>query len=206
MIYVVDDDAGVRQALVWLLRSRSLPCEPFDSAEAFVAELDRLRVPAPEPCALVLDVRMQGLSGLELFELLRQRELLERLPVIFLTGHADVPTAVRSVKNGALDFFEKPFNDNALVDRIVEALALSSRAAESAMSREEVVRRLGELTEREREVMRLIMQGRLNKVIADELGISMRTVEVHRSRIFTKLKVRSAVEMVNLLNRTGAGP
>ncbi|MDE2047416.1 MAG: response regulator transcription factor [Betaproteobacteria bacterium] len=202
MVYVVDDDSGVRQALGWLLRSRQLDSELFASAEEFLLHLESARFPDAEPTVLVLDVRMDGMSGLELFGIVRERGMLDRLPVIFLTGHADVPTAVDSVKNGALDFFEKPFNDNTLVDRIVEGLGHSQRTLSTASQRGDLARRVAELTEREREVMQLIMQGRLNKVIADQLGISMRTVEVHRSRIFAKLKVRSAVEMVNLLNRT----
>lgn len=199
--YLVDDDAGVRQALGWLLRSKQINAQAFDSAEAFLAFLEGTSFPGREPGVLVLDVRMVDMSGLQLFDILKERGLLPKLPVIFLTGHADVPTAVEYVKAGALDFFEKPFNDNQLVDRVQEGLTASKAALDQAVSGEQLSRRLGELTEREREVMDLIMQGKLNKVIADALGISMRTVEVHRSRIFAKLKVRSAVEMVNLLKQ-----
>lgn len=199
--YLVDDDAGVRQALGWLLRSKEINAQSFDGAESFLAFLESTTFPGREPGVLVLDVRMGEMSGLQLFDVLKERGLLPKLPVIFLTGHADVPTAVEYVKAGALDFFEKPFNDNQLVSRVQQGLALSKAALDEAVSSDQLKRRLAELTEREREVMDLIMQGKLNKVIADALGISMRTVEVHRSRIFAKLKVRSAVEMVNLLNR-----
>jgi two-component system response regulator DctR len=146
---------------------------------------------------------MPGASGLVLFERLVERGLVAALPVIFLTGHGDVPTAVSAVKRGAFDFVEKPFSNNALVDRVVEALEAS--ASQLALRRERLAREeaVAELTEREREVMRLVVEGRPNKLIADELGISVRTVEVHRARIFDKMKVRSAVELANLL-RPGA--
>lgn len=198
--YLVDDDAGVRQALGWLLRSKQISTQTFEGAEAFLAYLEGNSFPGREAAVVVLDVRMGAMSGLQLFDILKERGMLTKLPVIFLTGHADVPTAVEYVKAGALDFFEKPFNDNKLVDRVLEGLAHSKAALEMADTSDQLTKRLAELTEREREVMDLIMQGKLNKVIADSLGISMRTVEVHRSRIFAKLKVRSAVEMVNLLN------
>jgi two-component system response regulator DctR len=152
----------------------------------------------------VLDVRMPGTSGLELFERLVEAALLPVLPVIFLTGHGDVPTAVAAVKRGAFDFVEKPFSNNALVDRIEQALVLS--AAELARRREQRsrARRMAGLTEREAEVMRLVIEGLPNKRIADALGISVRTVEVHRARVFEKMDVKSAVELANRL-RDGAG-
>jgi two-component system response regulator DctR len=121
------------------------------------------------------------------------------LPVIFLTGHGDVPTAVAAVKRGAFDFVEKPFSDNALVDRIEQALGKSSAAILERRAADAVARRLAELTDRERDVMRLVVEGRPNKLIADELDISVRTVEVHRARVFEKMEVRSAVELANAL-------
>jgi two-component system response regulator DctR len=148
---------------------------------------------------LLLDVRMPGTSGLVLFERLIERNLLEALPVIFLTGHGDVPTAVAAVKRGAFDFVEKPFADNALVDRIEQALNKSSEAILRRRDAEAVAKRLAELTDRERDVMRLVVEGRPNKLIADELDISVRTVEVHRARVFEKMDVRSAVELANAL-------
>jgi two-component system response regulator DctR len=125
--------------------------------------------------------------------------LLEVMPVIFLTGHADVPTAVDAVKRGAFDFCEKPFSDNALVDRIEHALGTSLRAVEAQRARRLLMRRVEELTERERDVMRRVVEGLPNKLIADQLSISVRTVEVHRARVFEKMEVKSAVELANLL-------
>jgi two-component system response regulator DctR len=147
----------------------------------------------------VLDVRMPGTSGLVLFERLAERGLLPVLPILFLTGHGDVPTAVAAVKRGAFDFVEKPFSNNALVDRIEQALQLSAQALLARREREAAARALAELTEREREVMQLVVEGRPNKLIADELAISVRTVEVHRARVFEKMNVKSAVELANKL-------
>ena len=202
LVFIVDDDAGVREALAWLLRSRRLTSEPFASAEAFEARLDaeRERGGAPdEPRCLLLDVRMPGTSGLALFERLAGRGLLDVLPVIFLTGHADVPTAVDMIQRGAFDFCEKPFSDNALVDRIERALGASLRATRARRRRQRLQGRLDELSEREREVMRRVALGLPNKLIAEQLAISVRTVEVHRARLFEKMEVRSAVELANLL-------
>ena len=197
-VYVVDDDKGVRDALAWLLRSRSLLSESFVSGEAFDAYLiPGFEVQSPS-CAL-LDVRMNGLSGLALFEKLIARGLLPTLPVIFLTGHADVPTAVDSVKRGAFDFFEKPFSDNALVDRLEQALSQSAAALAQRSQATGLRAQLGNLTERERTVMQRVVEGLPNKLVADQLDISVRTVEVHRARVFEKMGVKSAVELANLL-------
>ncbi|CAN5862021.1 response regulator [soil metagenome] len=216
MVYLVDDEDVVRDALAWLLRSRRLLSEGFASAEAFEAMLAvQFRQAGvgsggsawpTSPSCLVLDVRMPGTSGLVLFDRLAERGLLRALPVIFLTGHGDVPTAVAAVKRGALDFVEKPFSDNALVDRIEQALEQSEAAIRERMVRDTLSRRLAELTERERDVMRLVIDGRPNKLIADELEISVRTVEVHRARVFDKMDVKSAVELANVLREHGAGP
>jgi two-component system response regulator DctR len=197
-VYIVDDDASVREALAWLLRSRRLSSQAFDSAEAFLQMVERAQLP-PRPACLLLDVRMPGMSGLALFERLVERELHQAMPVIFLTGHADVPTAVSAVKRGAFDFCEKPFSDNALVDRVEQALARSTVVVQGQRSREQLRQRLGELTERERAVMELVVEGLPNKRIADQLDISVRTVEVHRARVFDKMEVKSAVELANLL-------
>lgn len=198
-VYVIDDDASVRDAMAWLLRSRRLLSEAFDSAEAFLAA-HAATEPASPGCIL-LDVRMPGQSGLALFERLCERGIAHAWPVIFLTGHADVPTAVDAVKRGAFDFCEKPFSDNALVDRVEQALAVSrDRVAQLGIQRA-LRARVGELTERERDVMHLVAEGRPNKLIADELGISVRTVEVHRARVFEKMDVKSAVELANLLQK-----
>lgn len=210
IVYLVDDEEVVRDALAWLLRSRRLLSEGFGSAEAFEAMLghkspEALAAWPSAPSCLLLDVRMPGTSGLALFERLAERGLLEALPVIFLTGHGDVPTAVAAVKRGAFDFVEKPFSDNALVDRIELALLRSQAAIQARLQREGVLRRLADLTERERDVMKLVIDGRPNKLIADELDISVRTVEVHRARVFEKMEVRSAVELANVL-REHVGP
>ena len=201
LVYIVDDDAGVREALAWLLRSRRLLSESFDSAETFDAMLKAQAAPC-RPCCLLLDVRMPGMSGLALFDLLLARGELAGMPVIFLTGHADVPTAVDAVKRGAFDFYEKPFSDNALVDRIEQALAQSGAHLEQLRQRSSLQVRLHDLTERERDVMDLVVARLPNKLIADQLDISVRTVEVHRARVFDKMQVKSAVELANLL-RTG---
>ncbi|HWP20146.1 MAG TPA: response regulator [Burkholderiaceae bacterium] len=201
-VYIVDDEDVLRDALAWLLRSRRLLSEAYASAEAFEAMLDARGgtdgMPR-DPCCLLLDVRMPGMSGLALFDRLVERRLIEVMPVIFLTGHADVPTAVAAVKRGAFDFVEKPFSDNALVDRVEQALAQSAQVLERQRERQSIQRRLAELTDRERDVMRLVVEGRPNKLIADELDISVRTVEVHRARVFEKMEVKSAVELANLL-------
>ena len=203
LIFVVDDDASVREAFAWLLRSRGLTSEAFDSAEAFQRHLAGAAA-LERPSCLLLDVRMPGISGLALFDWLIERQLHLAMPVIFLTGHADVPTAVDAVKRGAFDFCEKPFSDNALVDRVEQALAQSQAFLRARREAALVRQRQAELTEREREVMRLVVDGLPNKLIADRLAISVRTVEVHRSRVFDKMEVKSAVELANLL-RSAAG-
>jgi two-component system, LuxR family, response regulator DctR len=142
---------------------------------------------------------MPGTSGLVLFERLAERGMLPVLPILFLTGHGDVPTAVAAVKRGAFDFVEKPFSNNALVDRIEQALQRSAEALALRRGRHAAERALAELTDREREVMHLVIEGRPNKLIADALSISVRTVEVHRSRVFEKMNVKSAVELANKL-------
>lgn len=198
-VYVVDDDAGVRDALAWLLRSRRLISEPFESAEAFDAHVTRAGFAPREPACVLLDVRMGALSGLAMFDKLIGYGLLPLMPVIFLTGHADVPTAVDAVKRGAFDFCEKPFSDNALVDRIEQALARSAEGLKARAQSSSLQARLAGLTERERDVMRLVVGGLPNKLVADQLDISVRTVEVHRARVFDKMGVKSAVELANLL-------
>ena len=203
-VYIVDDDEIVRDAMAWLLRSRHVTCESYASADAFERMLDEKfsgpNRPVPtQPACILLDVRMPGQSGLALFETLIGNGLANRWPVIFLTGHADVPTAVDSVKRGAFDFCEKPFSDNALVDRIEQALALSNERLMSHLQTASLASKLSDLTERERDVMHLVVAGLPNKLIADKLSISVRTVEVHRSRVFEKMAVKSAVDLANLL-------
>ena len=202
LVTIIDDDAGVRDALAWLLRSRRLPSQSYESAEAFLEDHPEPWQPH-DPSCLLLDVRMPGMSGLALFEVLIGRGLLPALPVIFLTGHADVPTAVDAVQRGAHDFCEKPFSDNALVDRIERALQRSAETLQARQMRQTLQLRLQELTERERDVMRRVIDGLPNKLIADQLDISVRTVEVHRARVFDKMQVKSAVELANLLRGEG---
>jgi two-component system response regulator DctR len=197
-VFIVDDDAGVREALAWLLRSRRLLSAAYGSAEEFEAMLGADFRPG-QACCLLLDVRMPGMSGLALFDQLVERGLVHCMPVIFLTGHADVPTAVDMVKRGAFDFCEKPFSDNALVDRIEEALRKSAEVLAAQRAKGQLQTRLADLTERERDVMELVAKGMPNKLIADQLAISVRTVEVHRARVFDKMEVKSAVELANLL-------
>jgi two-component system, LuxR family, response regulator DctR len=197
LVYIVDDDAGVRDALAWLLRSRRLLHETCANAEDFWGLI--AQSPPRQACCVLLDVRMPGMSGLALFDQMLTLPWAAAVPVIFLTGHADVPTAVDAVKRGAFDFCEKPFSDNALVDRIEQALQLSAQALTHLQGRTSMQERLAELTERERDVMRLVTQGLPNKLIADQLDISVRTVEVHRARVFDKMGVKSAVELANLL-------
>jgi two-component system response regulator DctR len=209
IVYLVDDEEVIRDALTWLLRSRKLLSEGFASAESFEAMLEQ----RPDtqaggdwpraPSCMLLDMRMPGASGLTLFERLEARGLIPVLPVIFLTGHGDVPTAVTAVKRGAFDFVEKPFSDNALVDRVEQALAASAKAIAARHSQRALQQRIGELTEREQEVMALVVQGLPNKLIADALHISVRTVEVHRARVFEKMEVKSAVDLSNLLRQHG---
>ena len=197
-VYIVDDDAGVRDALAWLLRTRRLSSEGFDSGEAFDARL-AAGFAVKGPSCVLLDVRMAGLSGLAMFDKLIGYGLLPTLPVIFLTGHADVPTAVDAVKRGAFDFCQKPFSDNLLVDRVELALAQSAGELAQRAQASRLQLRLKGLTGRERDVMQLVVAGLPNKLVADQLDISVRTVEVHRARVFEKMGVKSAVELANLL-------
>jgi len=193
--HIVDDDEAIRDALAWLLESRGVACEKWPSAEVFLAHYDAHQ--GDLPGCLLLDIRMDGMSGLELYDLLVERS--SSLPVIFLTGHGDVPMAVGALKKGAFDFVEKPFNDNELANRVIEAMAQDSQQRSARAGAANVRQRLAQLTERERQVMDLILAGKMNKVIADELQISMRTVEVHRARLFDKMAVKSAVELAQLI-------
>lgn len=190
--HIVDDDEAIRDALEWLFKTRGVSCRTWPSGERFLEAWQ----PDWRGC-IVLDIRMQGMSGLECFDTLLARGC--QLPVIFITGHGDVPMAVSALKKGAFHFIEKPFNDHDLVDLVEKALAADRDRQRVAASRETIEARLATLTQREREVMELILEGKYNKVIADDLSISMRTVEAHRSRIFDKMDVRSAVELAQLL-------
>jgi two-component system response regulator DctR len=193
-VYLVDDDDAIRDALSWLLQSRGVSCQPYASAEDFLAVWS----PSFSGC-LLLDIRMDGMSGPELFDELCKRG--SHLPVIFLTGHGDVAMAVAALKKGAFDFVEKPGNENELVNRVIEALQLDEHRRASAFSADSVKARLATLTSREHQVMELVLAGKFNKVIADTLQISMRTVEVHRSNLFNKMGVKTAVDLAQLLRK-----
>ncbi len=191
-VHIVDDDDAMRDSLKWLLESRGLSVELYPSAEAFLGAFNR------EFCGcLVLDVRMPGMSGLDLYEQLQARA--SSLPVIFITGHGDVPMAVSALKKGAADFIEKPFNDQDML-RLIESCMKQDRAAAAKRAESaSVAQRVDSLTQREREVLALIVAGKLNKQIADELGISIKTVEVHRSRVMEKMSANSVAELVQLV-------
>ncbi len=211
-VFIVDDEASVREGGVWLLRTRRLLSESFDSAEAFMAVLqskslssDHIWQPDParlqQSACILLDVRMTGMCGLTLFKQLLVKGMALAWSVIFLTGHADVPTAVGRVKRGAFDFCEKPISDNALVDRLEQALALSQDRLAARQTQQRLQWRLLELTERERDVMRLVVEGLPDKLIADQRDTSARTVEMHRARVFDKIKVKPAVDLTNLMSQ-----
>jgi two-component system response regulator DctR len=194
MLHIVDDEEVVRDSLSWLASSRGIAATTYDCGAKFLAYVEGGRFD-PEGDCVLLDVRMPDQNGVAVFDQLHARGLAARLPVIFLTGHGDVPMAVDTLKRGAFDFFEKPFNDYDLMDRVQEGLGKSREASASAA----VHARLATLSTREREVLDLILAGKMNKVVADELGISMRTVEVHRAHIFDKMQVKTAVELAGLL-------
>jgi two-component system response regulator DctR len=195
VVYLVDDEAVVRDALVFLLGSRGLIVHAFDGGPALLAFLDAAS--SPVRGVFVLDVRMEPMSGLRLHEALMAQGL--RNPVLFLSGHGDIPMVVEALKKGAFDFLEKPYSDNTLVDRIEQALAVEGASQEHDAREKERHARLASLSEREREVMQRVAAGKLNKVIADELHIAVRTVEVHRARVFAKLGLRSAAELAGWL-------
>lgn len=195
VVHIVDDDVAIRDALAWLFDSRGVPTSVYRSAEDFLE-----RFPVADDAAvrcLVLDIRMDGLSGIDVQERLLGAGI--QLPIIFLSGHGSVPIAVTALRKGAVDFIEKPFDGNALVDRVVACLEEEARRVELRSRHTSVKEKLGDLTQRDREVMERMLAGKYNKVIADELGISMRTVEVHRSAILRKMGVRNAIELARLI-------
>jgi two-component system response regulator TtrR len=188
-IFVVDDDEAMRDSLTWLLEGEDYKVACFDSAESFLsARRDDMRG------CIVLDVRMPEMSGLELHEKLDS--LGSKLPIIFVTGHGDVPMAVAALQRGACDFIEKPFHNEELLSRIERALELDAQIHTRRTRDDAIAHRLKQLTQRESEVMKLVVKGKLNKQIADELDISMKTVEAHRARVMDKMGVRTLAELV----------
>lgn len=197
-VHIVDDEEALRDSLAFLFASRAIATRTWPSAEGFLAAW-----PQSDCGCIILDVRMEGMSGPQLLEALVQIEGSAAVlpPVIFLTGHADVPLAVSSLKGGAFDFLEKPFNDNQIVDLALRAVELHQSRTEESSTRAGLAARLATLSEREREVMALILDGQLNKQIADRLGIATRTVEVHRARVLQKTGARNSVELARIWAR-----
>jgi FixJ family two-component response regulator len=195
-VFVIDDDQSVRRSLALLLRSGGFNAETFESAQSFLEQYD-----AERPGCIILDVRMPGMNGLEL-----QRELLDgksNLPIIFITAHGDVPMAVDAVQAGALDFIQKPFRDDVLIDRIRTALRKNAELRITTARRAETAERIAELTPREREVMDMVVDGHPNKLIARRLGVSERTVEIHRSRVMHKMRAQTLAHLVRMVATTG---
>ena len=190
-VYIVDDDASVRGALRALLGSVGLPAADFASAETFLEAVDE----QSRGC-LLLDVRMPGMSGLQLQQVLRERRV--RVPVVMITAHGDVPMAVRAMKAGAIDFIEKPFNHQQLLERIQGCLEADALARSEARHHRDAAAVLDQLTPREREVLELLVNGKPSKIIAAALGISEKTVDVHRSNLMRKTSTRSVAELVRL--------
>ena len=190
-VFIVDDDAAVRSALQLLLQSVHLRATSFATAVEFLAQFD----PRAGGCA-VLDVRMPGMSGLELQEELNRRGAM--LPVIFITGHGDVPMAVEALQHGAFDFLQKPFRDQDLLDRIQRALQKDRASRTQTLHKEEIRARFATLTPREREVLDLMTSGRPNKLMAADLDLSQRTIEIHRARVMEKMKAPSLAQLVRL--------
>jgi RNA polymerase sigma factor (sigma-70 family) len=192
IVFLVDDDEAVRDSLGLLMKSVALTSRSFASADEFLAEYD------PEsPGCLVLDIRMPGMSGMEL-----QQKLIEMraiLPIIFITGHGDIPMAVEAMQRGAVDFIPKPFRDHELLDRINKAIEDDRENRDALVEREEVEKRVEKLTPREKQVMELVVQGKANKVIAGDLEVSQRTVEIHRARVMEKMQVRSLAQLVRMV-------
>lgn len=196
-VFIVDDDQGVREAVKILMRSIGLRSEAFPSADEFLKSYH----PDLSGC-LVLDVRMPGMSGLELQKQLTA--LGSILPIIFITAHGDVPMAVEAVKAGAMDFVQKPFRDQELIDKIQDALAENANARKKLADQSRIAERIASLTPREHEVMEMVVDGNANKVIAADLGLSQRTVEIHRGRVMNKMKAGSVSQLVQMVLRAKA--
>ena len=190
-VFVVDDDQAMRNSLKWLIESVGMNVETFASADAFI----RNYYPGRAGC-LLLDVRMPGMSGLELQEHFLEHQI--RIPIIIITGHGDVPMAVRAMKAGAVDFIEKPFNDELLLESIRNALNRDAEQRHLQAQRSEIASRLAHLTSREHQVMEMVTDGRSNKEIALELNVSAKTVEAHRARVMEKMQANSLADLVKM--------
>ncbi len=191
-VFVVDDDDAMRESLTWLIESVGLKVETFSSADSFL----KAYYPGRSGC-LLLDVRMPGMSGLELQGHLQDQQIT--LPVIMITGHGDVPMAVRAMKAGAIDFIEKPFNDEQLLESIRNALAVDDTRRDEQSFKADIASRLELLTPRETEVMDMVTAGKSNKEIANTLGVSAKTVEAHRAKVMEKMQAGSLAELVRLV-------
>ncbi|MBS0395265.1 MAG: response regulator transcription factor [Proteobacteria bacterium] len=191
-VFVVDDDDAVRTSLRLLLKSVGLPVETFASAQEVLDGFD-----AERAGCLVLDIRMPGMSGLELQQ--RLNEIHAIVPIVFITGHGDVPMAVEAMQHGAVDFIQKPFRDQDLIDRINQALEKDRDNRAGLKERDAIRRRMQQLTPREREVLDLVTQGKANKVIAGDLNVSQRTVEIHRARVMEKMGASSLAHLVRMV-------
>jgi two-component system, LuxR family, response regulator FixJ len=191
-VYIVDDDEAVRRGLSALLSAKGYKVETFASAEAFLAH-----APAPPPACLLADIRMPGMSGLELQQQLNLRGAV--IPVIFMTGHGDIPMAVEAMQHGAFDFLQKPFRDQDLLDRIQRAIAKDGELRKSLGEHARIKTHLDSLTPREREVLDLMTKGKQNKVIAQDLSVSPRTIEIHRARVMEKMNAQSVAELVRMM-------
>ena len=197
IVTVIDDDAAARSSLRLLLKSLGLAANAYDSAASFLASYD-----PQQPGCLLVDIRMPGMSGLELQQVLNQRGTLT--PIIFITGHGDVPMAVEAMQQGAFDFLQKPFRDQELLDRVQRAIEKDRSVREQLRGNEAIRRRLESLTAREHDVLELVAAGAPNKIIAHKLGISQRTVEIHRARVMEKMNADSLAQLVHMTLLTGA--
>jgi two-component system, LuxR family, response regulator FixJ len=195
-VFVVDDDEAVRNSLRFLLKSVGLPTQMFSSATEFLKSY-----PTSQPGCLVLDVRMPAMSGIELQQQLNLRG--ETIPVVFITGHGDIPMAVEAMQHGAFDFLPKPFRDQELIDRIQKALAKDAKTRSALKEHARIRERLKSLTPREHEVMQLMIQGKPNKIMAADLGVSQRTVEIHRARVMEKSGAASLAQLVRMVMDVG---
>ena len=191
-VFVVDDDDAVRDSLRLLLKSAGITCDAYGSAQEFLSHYD-----AAQPGCLVLDVRMPGMSGLEMQQQLNLSGAM--LPVIFITGHGDIPMAVEAMQHGAFDFLQKPFRDQELLDRVQRALTRDAENRTRLRHTDRIRERLASLSPREREVLDLVTQGKANKMVAGDLGVSPRTIEIHRARVMEKMNAHSIAELVRMM-------